>query len=483
VKRWWFAVVLAACHHAREAPLVPLSREAYAHYLAGRLALYQDDAGTAADELAAASAAAPDEPMIVVEQARALAKAHRIDEAERVLEAARLKWPDHEQIWLVSGELLEKNDADDAVRAYQRAIALEPSDERPYLGVARVELELHHPRRAEAILRKLVLRVPASVDGRYRLAQRLSARGALSDAVTQLRAVIERDPDHLDARLDLARALRRSGDLAQAIAQTRSAFDRAGQPVDIAEELFGLLCEADDLQGAIDLLTLLDDDRSDAETLAIVARLNIGLGRLDVAARIGQHLDAMEPQLASLVRVELALAHHDLAAAEKAAAAIHAGTPAFAQARRQLADAAMSAGDTAHARELIAPLIESEADRAFVEARIRAREHDTTAALALLSPILREHPDEVAALNIAGYLLADAHTRLADAERYLRHARELAPGDPAVLDSWGWLMLAEGKRGEGLRALEQAARLAPLDPEILAHRDAARRAARDTMKP
>ena len=97
--------------------------------------------------------------------------------------------------------------------------------------------------------------------------------------------MLEHDPDHIDARVELARTLRKQGKLADAIAQMRSAFDRAGQPLDVAEELFWLLAEADDLQGAIDLLTLLDDDRSDPDALATVARLEIQLGRLDDAAR------------------------------------------------------------------------------------------------------------------------------------------------------------------------------------------------------
>ena len=42
----------------------------------------------------------------------------------------------------------------------------------------------------------------------------------------------------------------------------------APRAIHVAEELFWLLAEADDLQGAIDLLTLLDDDRSDPDALA-----------------------------------------------------------------------------------------------------------------------------------------------------------------------------------------------------------------------
>ncbi|HEY1556109.1 MAG TPA: tetratricopeptide repeat protein [Kofleriaceae bacterium] len=469
--------LLVACHHARQPSLAPLPAAAYSHYLAGKLAMELGDPTSAADELAAAAAAAPDQPMIAVEEARALAKAKRDGEARALLAATRAAWPEHARVWLASGEVLEKSAPAEASAAYKRAIDLEPADERAYLGLARIELAQKHPRRAEDVLRRLVAHVPASVDGRYQLAQRMLERGALADSIGQLRVVLELDPDQLDARLDLARALRRTGDLAGAIVQTRSAFDRAAQPLDIAEELFWLLCEADDLQGAVDLLTLLDDDRSDADTLATVARLDVGLGRLDQATAIAGRLDTMDAALAGLVRVEVALAKRDPKSALQLAAAI----PEDSQARRiadaAIADAELTAGDIAAAR---AAHVKPDP---FFEARVAVAQHDVPAALAILEPILRAHPDDVGALNLAGYLLAEAHQRLADAERYLHHARELAPGDPAILDSWGWLRYAQGKPREAVRALEQAARFAPLEHDILVHLDAARRAARDKLTP
>ena len=116
------------------------------------------------------------------------------------------------------------------------------------------------------------------------------------------------------------------------------------------------------------------------------------------------------------------------------------------------------------------------ADRqAATLARARLADHvgDTAGALGLLEPLIRERPDLVTALNLAGYLLADSRQRLDDAERYLRHARDLAPGDPAILDSWGWLLLRSGKARDAVRALDRAARFAPLEPEILLHLAAA----------
>src|SRR5262245_57828857 len=101
-------LLVAACHRTpKPVSLAPLPPNAYAHYLAGKLALYRDDPATAADELRTAAQAAPDQPMIAVELARALAKAKRDAAARDVLVLARKKWPEHSQVWLASGEVLK----------------------------------------------------------------------------------------------------------------------------------------------------------------------------------------------------------------------------------------------------------------------------------------------------------------------------------------------------------------------------------------
>jgi tetratricopeptide (TPR) repeat protein len=443
-------LLLVACHSARPVSPAPLPRAAYAHYLAGKVALYGDDADGAVRELQAAAAAAPDQPMISVELAHALEKAKRPDDAMAVLATTRRAWPEHPAVALAWAQVLEKHKSADAIAAYRVAIDLAPDDEQTYLGLARVQ----PARDAEGTLQQLVARIPASVDGHYRLAQRTLDRGDLVGGERELRAVLEHDPDHIDARVELSRTLRKQGKLPEAIAQMRSAFDRAGQPLDVAEELFWLLAEADDLQGAIDLLTLLDDDRSDPDALAAVARLEIQLGRLDEAAAIGKHLDG---ELGRLVTLAVDVGRRDLPAAERDAQGFETYA---AQARALLFEARLQAGDYANARALVQPHEPL--------ALARATE-DKQQAIAIAERVLRAHPDHIGALNLVGYLLADTKQRLRDADVYLRRARKLSPGDPAVLDSLGWLLTQEGDAKAGAQLLAHAARFAPLEPEILVH--------------
>ena len=443
-------LLLVACHSTRPVSPAPLSRAAYAHYLAGKVGLYTDDPEAAVRELTLAAAAAPKQPMVAVELAKALTKARREAAAKDVLARTRADWPEHPEVALAWAQLLERMKDPGAAAAYDRVIELEPDDEQAYLGLARVE----PARDAEATLRRLVERVPGSVDGHYRLAQRMLDRHDLAASERELRAVLEHDPDHIDARVDLARTLRKQGKLAEAIEQMRSAFDRAGQPLDVAEELFWLLAEADDLQGAIDLLTLLDDDRSDTDALATVARLEIQLGRVDIAAAIAKHTGG---ELEKMINLAIDVAHRDLAAAERDAEGFAQLAP---QARSLLFEARLEAGKLDEARSMV------QANEPIALARATA---DKAEALAIVERVLRTHPDNVLALNLAGFLLADTKQRLRDAEVYLRKARALSPGDPAVLDSWGWLLYQRGDARAATDVLEHAARFAPLEPEILVH--------------
>jgi tetratricopeptide (TPR) repeat protein len=497
-----FALVLAACGKPPvKAPLPPMTHQAYAYYLDGKLAAYRSDWPAAADALALALEAAPDQPMIAVELARVQAKAKREAAAADTLAAARKKWPQHAQVWLMSGDLMSTAKRAEAIKAYRRAIELAPDDERGYLGLAKLESDSE----SEAVLKQLVERIPDSVDGHYRLALHHAKRNELPTAIKELRAVIERDPDHIDARLDLARALRRTGHIDQAIEQTRSAFDRAGQALDIAEELYWLLCEADDKTAAIDLLTLLDDDRSDVEALAAIARLSMGLGRIGEARSIAARIAAMDPDAGVLVHADVdGLA--DVPGTVKKLLAIAPDSPRYGDARRVAGDLLLAAGDPQGAAAAIAPAREQtpkDIDLALVAAYARADAGDAAGAravlarlgdglpqqlararledrlrspataLAILEPLIARHPDSTTALNLAGYILTDRGERLADAEKWLARARDLSPGDPAILDSWGWLRLKQGKRREAVKLLDKAARFSPNEPEILVHLAAA----------
>lgn len=93
--------------------------------------------------------------------------------------------------------------------------------------------------------------------------------------------------------------------------------------------------------------------------------------------------------------------------------------------------------------------------------RIAATERD-------LRQILKQQPDNIAALNSLGYILADRTQRFEEAQRLLEKALDLKPDDAAILDSMGWLHYRTGKYPEALEFLRRAFAAAP-NAEISAH--------------
>ncbi|HKB83173.1 MAG TPA: tetratricopeptide repeat protein [Burkholderiales bacterium] len=77
-------------------------------------------------------------------------------------------------------------------------------------------------------------------------------------------------------------------------------------------------------------------------------------------------------------------------------------------------------------------------------------------------------PDHAQAYNALGYTLADRTDRLTEARDYIEKALKLAPEDPFILDSMGWVEYRLGHFAQGLQYLERAFQQRP-DPEIAAH--------------
>jgi tetratricopeptide (TPR) repeat protein len=109
-------------------------------------------------------------------------------------------------------------------------------------------------------------------------------------------------------------------------------------------------------------------------------------------------------------------------------------------------------------------------DSALLYARSLAweRRDDIPRAEADLRKVLVAEPDNVAALNALGYTLADRTTRYAEALQLIDRARVADPGNPAIIDSYGWVLYRLGRTDEALTQLRRAFMLQK-DPEIGAH--------------
>ena len=85
-----------------------------------------------------------------------------------------------------------------------------------------------------------------------------------------------------------------------------------------------------------------------------------------------------------------------------------------------------------------------------------------------LRKLIQIAPDNQHAYNALGYSLADRNVRLQDAFELISKANQLAPNDPYILDSLGWVEFRLGRLEQALKTLQRAYEI-KADAEIAAH--------------
>lgn len=86
----------------------------------------------------------------------------------------------------------------------------------------------------------------------------------------------------------------------------------------------------------------------------------------------------------------------------------------------------------------------------------------------VLRQILVKNPNDANTLNALGYSLADRNQQLNEAFKLISKAHRLAPDDPFILDSLGWVNFRLGKNALALEELKQAFGMKP-EADIAAH--------------
>lgn len=104
----------------------------------------------------------------------------------------------------------------------------------------------------------------------------------------------------------------------------------------------------------------------------------------------------------------------------------------------------------------------------FARAMLNDQRKNLAATERDLRQILKQQPENAAALNSLGYILADRTERFAEAQSLLEKALRLKPDDAAIMDSMGWLLYRTSKYPEALEFLRRAFAAGP-NAEISAH--------------
>jgi tetratricopeptide (TPR) repeat protein len=344
----------------------------------------------------------------------------------------------------------DSGDVTGAITAARRAQAIDIDAEEP-IRLALSVMNSGAPQ-AELMVKKYLDMKPRP-QIRMAYARALIGEKRYADAAAQLQAVTTEKPDDLNAWL-LRGALELQNE--KLIAAERS-FKRyldlySGKPQETA------MSETDrDMTQALLSLSQIAEQRQDfvaaEDWLRRIdspeGKISVQLKRASLLARQGKLQEARE-----LIRNQPELSPADARMKTMAEAQLLRDNKQFSEAYKLLSEANERSAD--------------DFDLAYDLAMVAEKLGRIEEMERLLRVVISSKPDYHPAYNALGYSLAERNIRLTEAKQLVLKALDLAPGDPFIMDSLGWVEFRSGNLEESRRILQSAFDIKP-DAEIAAH--------------
>ncbi len=305
-------------------------------------------------------------------------------------------------------------------------------------------------------------------------AQLLTRQGS-GPAIDALDAFVQRNPEALDARLALARLQLTE----RRFEAARVHFDRLIKVMPNRPEVIYPLAMLALQQGDIEL------GKSQLEHLLETgfqqrSTVQFFLGQVEeerqnpeaAMARYRQVEDGEQYLNARNRLVALLQKQGKLSEALQVLQETHASTPSE-QAQRALSEAVLlrESKRLDEAGKVLEKALQQDPDHPellYESAMLAEKQNRISVMEKQLRHLLKLQPDNAHALNALGYSLADRGLRLQEAEKLIQKAIALAPEDPFIMDSLGWVQFRLGHLKEAEQILSKAY-AQKQDPEIAAH--------------
>lgn len=355
-----------------------------------------------------------------------------------------------------------------------RALPLEPHQQAAAeLAVAILFRELGDLDSAVATSQYFLTLVPDNQRGLLLLAQLLHQQNKVTEASTLLADALQRQPEDRNLRLQYARFLTLL-DRPQAILQFELLREQNADDQQINFLLGLLYLNQGDQELATTLFQQASRDpniKADAQYhLATIAEHN---GDVNAALQHYQQVAFGRNYLAAASRATILLAQsHGIDQARAYLQSLRRQQPNQASELIQLeSNLLVSNNQSDQAINLLSSGLQANpTDAKLLYARSMVAELQNNFALAEqdLRALLAQDADNPTALNALGYTMIVHTDRSEEAYRLIKRAYLLNPGDPAIIDSMGWVLFVMGKAEEALPFLQKAMAILP-DPEIAAH--------------
>ena len=359
------------------------------------------------------------------------------------------------------------------IAAYQRLEL--PSDKQPaiLLAVAILHRDNGQLADAEQTARAFLDIMPDDQRATLLLAQLLQQQDRIQDALRLVEETLSRKPSNRSLRLQYARFLTMT-DRPMAIEQFEILHkqDPADQENNFLLAL--LLLNQGQIEESVELFT----QASSKPNLRADAQFHLGgiaERKGNMAAALGHYREVRfgRNYLSAAARLTSLLAQHNgLTAARQYLQRQRKERPDLAVELFQVeSNLLISAQQTDLALSILTAGLDAfPNDAQLLYARSMVAEQDNNFALAEqdLRALIAQDQNNATALNALGYTMILHTDRLDEAHTLIKRAYLLNPGDPATIDSMGWVLFQMGELAQALVHLKKAISIMP-DPEIAAH--------------
>ncbi|MEY3201385.1 MAG: hypothetical protein RIR70_935, partial [Pseudomonadota bacterium] len=347
----------------------------------------------------------------------------------------------HPEAWFARSEAANiAGDPKTALAAIDRAIALRPEWELATLQKVQL-IHATSPKEAIELMRVFLKAYPNARDVRLNYARALTGEQRFADARREFEALQREFPDNLDVLYAVGVLSMQLGDFDAAVPSFQALIDKGYTEPNQIRLYLGQIAEH--------------------------------RKRQDEALGWYYTVTAGEHYLPAQVRIAAVLAAQGKV--DEARMSLQNATASTRRERLQLVLAeAQLLREAGRAEEAFALLEKNVArdpddlDLLYETALMAERVGKVDVTEAHLRRVIAKKPDHAHAYNALGYSLADRNLRLEEAQSLIEKALSLAPSDPFILDSMGWVLFRRGDAAGAVKYLSQAFELRP-DPEIAAH--------------
>jgi len=398
-----------------------------------------------------------------------------------------------------------RGNLDGARAAFQRALERNPEFAPSILNLARVEYQVGQSDAAVARLQAWLAKHPDDARAMYEMGVIAQRDGRLTDAIEWLRKAVSKQPDQAQPSLALVEAQSRAGQVAAALNSAKDAGLRHPDDLSVQSVLGQAYLAAGDAKSARQVFkNMTRNAEFDPDAQVRIGRLLLGAGFPDDAEyNIQKALTARKDYApAYALAIDLALMRGKLDAAREALGHVRRVAPAYPDLLRYEGTIALASGDGQTALQRFVRLYREHPDTrsALNLAAVQQRNGNMKGAEATLRKEQARLPSRVILDALARLLEAtgqwpaagDAYRKLIADEpgnpEMLRRfslvllkledpaalatadkARALAPNDPGVIDTVGWIRLQSGDVDGALALLRDARLRSPESRAIRYH--------------